>query len=102
MRPCDGDGPPPAARLIRKTFLVVNAVPLAVGILVSCATALAEITVYGRVTLGVVWGLLQLGVFLGSVWWYESRTTSRCDHADGPPPSGPPRSAADASLRAGW
>ncbi|MEW5654105.1 hypothetical protein [Streptomyces cinereoruber] len=63
----------PAGRHVRRTFLAVNAVPLGIGAALSCSTALTAIQVYGRLTLGVVWAALQLGVFLGSVWWYESR-----------------------------
>lgn len=60
---------------VRRKFLAVNAVPLGIGVALSCSTGLTAIQVYGRLTLGVVWAALQLGVFLSSVWWYESRVT---------------------------
>ncbi|MGW2014688.1 hypothetical protein [Streptomyces sp. NPDC001927] len=69
--------PAPAGRHVRRTFLTVNAVPLGVGIVLSCSTALTGVQVYGRLTLGVVWATLQLCVFLGSVWWYEAGTAGR-------------------------
>ncbi|MEU9294378.1 hypothetical protein [Streptomyces sp. NPDC048266] len=52
--------------------------PLGIGVVLSCSTALTAVQVYGRLTLGVVWGVLQLVVFLGSVWWYEDRSTRLC------------------------
>ncbi|WP_406864221.1 hypothetical protein ABZO31_28795 [Streptomyces sp. HUAS MG47] len=73
--PPGGDGTSGAGRRVRRTFLALNAVLLGVGVVLSCSTTLTGITVYGRLTLGVVWGVLQLGVFLGSVWWYEDRST---------------------------
>lgn len=54
-------------------FLALNAVPFAVGVVLSCAAEPAEASLYGRFTPGPGWGLLQLGVFAGSVWWYENR-----------------------------
>ncbi|GHB32562.1 hypothetical protein GCM10010377_23710 [Streptomyces viridiviolaceus] len=80
-----GDDPGRAAQHVRRRFLVVNAVPLAIGVVLSCSTALCGATVYGRLTLGVVWGVLQLGVLLGSVWWYEARSARLCDPVERPP-----------------
>jgi hypothetical protein len=65
-------------------FLIVNAVPLGIGVVLSCSTALTAVQVYGRLTLGVVWGVLQLVVFLGSVWWYEDRSTRLCEPGQQP------------------
>lgn len=72
--PRHGASPDEIGRRVRRTFLTVNAVPLAIGVVLSCSTALTGTRVYGRLTLGVVWGAVQLGVFLVSVWWYEARS----------------------------
>ncbi len=99
-----GAGPDGTGRQIRRTFLAVNAVPLAVGVVLSCSTVLTGTRVYGRLTLGVVWGALQLGVFLVSVWWYEARSA----RPDGPdechPVSGLPSAGTTgvSSREGGW
>ncbi|WP_030691080.1 hypothetical protein [Streptomyces globisporus] len=61
------------------TFLVANALPLAVGILLSWSSSLSGVRVYGHLTLGIAWGLLQLGIFMVTAWRYEDRAagTSR-------------------------
>ncbi|WP_225804454.1 hypothetical protein [Streptomyces sp. NK15101] len=68
-----------AVHRAQRTFLAVNAVPFAVGVVLSCTAGLAAAPVHGRLTLGLVWGVLQLGVFAGSVWWYENQVTRVCD-----------------------
>ncbi|MFB7755145.1 hypothetical protein ACFC18_36935 [Streptomyces sp. NPDC056121] len=106
------DVPPQHAEMLRRAvhraqrvFLAVNAVPLAAGIVLSCTAGLATVPVRGRLTLGITWGILQLGVFLGSTWWYENRSTRVCDPleqslASGMPPTrAPGASPADDSWR---
>ncbi|WOX21615.1 hypothetical protein [Streptomyces solicathayae] len=89
------------------TFLVVNAVPLTVGILVFPFTDVASAPVYGRLTLGVLWGLLQGGLFVASTWWHEHRSTRSCDPIEQSLTSGLPQagtsdaSSADDSWRWG-
>ncbi|POX47537.1 hypothetical protein C3489_29300 [Streptomyces sp. Ru71] len=78
----------------QRRFLAVNAVPLAVGVVLSCAAGLAAAPVYGRSTLGIVWGILQLGVFVGSVWWYEDHSTRVCDPLEQSLTSGMPLAGA--------
>ncbi|WP_424857891.1 hypothetical protein [Streptomyces sp. SAI-170] len=92
-------------RRAQRVFLAVNAMPLAVGILLSCAAEAAAAPVYGRLTLGLVWGILQLGVFVASAWWYEVRSTRACDRLEQSSDPGVPltgalgASPADASWR---
>ncbi|EFF88735.1 hypothetical protein SSTG_05742 [Streptomyces sp. e14] len=94
--PVSGARPPRAENLRRAVhraqwvLVAVNAVPMAVGVLLSCAAGLASLPVYGRSTLGIVWGILQLGVFVGSVWWYENHSVRVCDPLEQPPASGVP------------
>ncbi|WP_329285364.1 hypothetical protein [Streptomyces sp. NBC_00691] len=57
-------------------LVTVNALPLAVGVLLSCSTTLGEISVYGRLTLGIAWALTQLVVLVAGTWWYENRAAS--------------------------
>ncbi len=57
-------------------LVTVNALPLAVGVLLSCSTTLGEISVYGRLTLGIAWALTQLVVLVAGTWWYEKRAAS--------------------------
>ncbi|GHG97911.1 hypothetical protein [Streptomyces rubradiris] len=60
-------------------LVTVNALPLAVGVLLSCSTTLGETSVYGRLTLGMAWALTQLVVLVGGTWWHESRAASSCE-----------------------
>ncbi|WP_086827085.1 hypothetical protein [Streptomyces sp. NRRL B-24572] len=62
-------------------LVTVNALPLAVGVLLSCSTPLGEISVYGRLTLGITWALTQLVVLVGGTWWYENRAASSFEPA---------------------
>ncbi|MFE5483941.1 hypothetical protein [Streptomyces sp. NPDC056527] len=90
---------------VRRTFLAVNAVPLAIGLVLSCATALGGVAVYGRLSLGLVWGFLQLGLFVASAWWFEDRSTRLSGSDERPLPSGPPAaggSTASRASEAGW
>ncbi|MFE1955922.1 hypothetical protein ACFW9D_36260 [Streptomyces sp. NPDC059524] len=59
-----------------RTLITVNALPLAIGVLLSCSTSLGEISVYGRLTLGMAWALAQLAVLIGATCWYENRAAS--------------------------
>ncbi|MGW4050414.1 hypothetical protein ACWENA_06245 [Streptomyces sp. NPDC004779] len=87
--PGDAD-PEGTGRSVRRAFLVVNAVPLAIGVALSCAPVIAGVTVYGQLTLGVVWVCLQLGLFLASTWWYEGRCTRLRAGVDEGTAAGPP------------
>lgn len=62
-------------------LVTVNALPLAVGVLLSCSTTLGEISVYGRLTLGIAWALTQLVVLVAGTWWYENRAASSFEPA---------------------
>lgn len=76
-------------------LVAVNALPLAVGVLLSCSTPLGEISVYGRLTLGIAWAFTQLAVLIGGTWWYENRAPSSFE-----PPSG--TTAASRSAGGAW
>ncbi|WP_257577831.1 hypothetical protein [Streptomyces sp. JJ38] len=83
-------------------FLLANAIPLAVVVLLFPFTNMADARVYGQLHLGMVWAIAQFGLLIGSVWWHERRSTQVCDriertmasHASGPrlrlplPPTG--------------
>ncbi|MFG2623121.1 hypothetical protein ACGFXC_36480 [Streptomyces sp. NPDC048507] len=62
-------------------LVTVNALQLAVGVLLSCSTSLGEVSVYGRLTLGIAWAFTQLAVLIGGTWWYECRAVSSSDPA---------------------
>ncbi|MFF0559339.1 hypothetical protein [Streptomyces sp. NPDC004266] len=66
-------------REAQRAFLVANAVPLAIGILLSWSSSLSGARLYGHLTLGIAWGLLQLGVFVATAWRYDGHAagTSR-------------------------
>ncbi|WP_306324480.1 hypothetical protein [Streptomyces venezuelae] len=64
-----------------RMLVTVNALPLAVGALLSCSTTLGEISVYGRLTLAITWAFTQLVVLVGGTWWYENRTASSYEPA---------------------
>ncbi|MFF9344994.1 MULTISPECIES: hypothetical protein [unclassified Streptomyces] len=57
-------------------LVTVNALPLAIGVLLSCSTSLGGISVYGRLTLGMAWALTQLVALVAGTWWYENRVAS--------------------------
>ncbi|MCZ0991082.1 hypothetical protein [Streptomyces diastatochromogenes] len=80
-----------AVHRAQRVFLAVNAVPLAVGVVLSCVAAVAAVPVYGRLTLGVVWGVLQLGVFVATAWRYEKQATLLCDPIEQSLTSGMPQ-----------
>ncbi|MEU9478705.1 hypothetical protein [Streptomyces sp. NPDC048191] len=60
-------------------FLVLNAVPLAAGTVLSSFTDVPSVPVYGQLTLGVVWGFLQCTLLVATAWLYEDRSTRSCD-----------------------
>ncbi|MFD7966690.1 hypothetical protein ACFV5J_38495 [Streptomyces zaomyceticus] len=73
--------------------------------MLSCAPVIAGVTVYGQLTLGVIWVSLQLGLFLASTWWYEDRSTRLCDGEDEGTAAGPPSAGttgAPSSRQPGW
>ncbi|MFH9294997.1 hypothetical protein [Streptomyces sp. NPDC017520] len=83
--------PSPSPSRDLRVLVTVNALPLAVGVLLSCSTPLGAISLYGRLTLALGWALAQLVVLVGAAWWYESRSAS----------SGEPASATTAASSAG-
>ncbi|MFF8848060.1 hypothetical protein ACF08N_36090 [Streptomyces sp. NPDC015127] len=62
-------------------LVTINALPLAVGVLLSCSTTLGATPVYGRLTLGLGWAFVQLAVLVGGTCWYEHRAASSCASA---------------------
>jgi hypothetical protein len=62
-------------------LVTINALPLAVGVLLSCSSALGATAVYGRLTLGLGWAFVQLAVLVGGTCWYENRSASSCTSA---------------------
>ncbi|MFI8825039.1 hypothetical protein [Streptomyces sp. NPDC053431] len=84
--PCSPEPPPPAdalrERAALRAFLVANAIPLTGGVLLSLITSLPGVHLYGQLTLGVAWALLQLGVFVGTAWRYENRAASAAPALD--------------------
>ncbi|APE25443.1 hypothetical protein [Streptomyces venezuelae] len=76
-------------------LVTVNALPLAVGVLLSCSTSLGEISVYGRLTLALTWAFAQLVVLVGGTWWYEYRAASSFEAA-------PATTAASRSAGGAW
>ncbi|MET7784414.1 MULTISPECIES: DUF485 domain-containing protein [Streptomyces] len=67
------------AHRAQRAFLVVNAVPFVAGIMLSCFTDIPAVAVYGKLTLGLVWGTLQCVLFVATAWWYENRSTRSSD-----------------------
>ncbi|MEU9171569.1 hypothetical protein AB0D34_27845 [Streptomyces sp. NPDC048420] len=64
---------------MQRAFLVVNAVPFAVGSVLSCFTDVPAVPVHGNFTLGMAWGLVQCGLFVATAWLYENRSTRSSD-----------------------
>ncbi|WP_344317488.1 hypothetical protein [Streptomyces javensis] len=80
-------------RRARRALVAANAVPLVVGIALSLLTAVPAVHVYGHITLGLVWGILQCGLFVATVWVYETRCTA-CDPVERPRTSDVPQAGA--------
>ncbi|ROQ35871.1 hypothetical protein EDD98_4950 [Streptomyces sp. PanSC19] len=57
-----------------RAFLALNAVPLAVGTVLSSFTDVPSVPVYGKLTLGVVWGFLQGTLLVVTAWLHEDRS----------------------------
>ncbi|MEU2927159.1 hypothetical protein ABZ636_19230 [Streptomyces sp. NPDC007251] len=68
-----------AARRTQRVFVIANAVPLAASTMVFPFTDIPAVPVLGHLTLGVVWGILQCGLFMATAWWHEARSTRLCD-----------------------
>ncbi|MGA6222087.1 hypothetical protein ACPESV_17375 [Streptomyces umbrinus] len=68
-----------SAHRAQRAFLLVNAVPFAIGSVLSCFTDVPAVSVHGELTLGMVWGILQCGLFVATAWLYESRSTRSSD-----------------------
>ncbi|MFK0288764.1 DUF485 domain-containing protein [Streptomyces sp. NPDC090499] len=64
---------------LQRTFVLVNATPFVTGIALACFTKIPALSVYGKITFGLVWGLLQCGVFVATAWSYDSRSRRSCD-----------------------
>lgn len=69
IRPAPPARPGPADR----AYIVVNAVPLAAGIVLSTFTDIPAVSVSGNLTLGILWSVLQCGLFVATAWAYEAR-----------------------------
>ncbi|MFD7966677.1 hypothetical protein ACFV5J_38420 [Streptomyces zaomyceticus] len=67
------------AQRSQRDFLTANGVPLAAGVYLSTFTDVPATPVYGQVTLGLLWGLLQCGLLVATAWRYETRSTRECD-----------------------
>ncbi|MGW6962384.1 hypothetical protein [Streptomyces chartreusis] len=63
----------------QRSFVVVNAVPFTIGIVLSCFTDVPAVTVHEELTLGLVWGILQGALFVITAWLYERRSTRLSD-----------------------
>lgn len=68
-----------AVHRAQRSFLVVNAVPLVGGIFLSSFTDIPGEPIYGRLTLGIIWGILQCFLFVATAWVYENRSSRWCD-----------------------
>ncbi|MFG1667782.1 hypothetical protein [Streptomyces sp. Y7] len=47
--------------------------PLAAGIVLSTFTDIPAVSVSGNLTLGILWSVLQCGLFVATAWAYEAR-----------------------------
>ncbi|MFH8841696.1 hypothetical protein [Streptomyces sp. NPDC017868] len=71
----------------------------------SCSTQIAEVRVTARLTLGIVWGFLELALLMTSTWWYERQATRLPDPLDPFPHTGTSQDAdraASLGSRYGW
>ncbi|GAA5215817.1 hypothetical protein GCM10023323_66360 [Streptomyces thinghirensis] len=95
-----------AVHRVQRVFLAVNAVPLAAGLLLFPFTTAASVRVAGNLTLCMVWGIAQCGLFAASAWWYENRSARMCDPLEDLPASDAPRAGTawtpGAFDRQGW
>ncbi|WP_196218246.1 DUF485 domain-containing protein [Streptomyces blattellae] len=68
-----------ATQRAQRAFILVNAIPFVAGVLLSSFTDVPAVHVYGQLNLGLVWGILQCGLFLVTAWLYENRSARTCD-----------------------
>ncbi|MFE7581451.1 hypothetical protein ACFU5Y_07790 [Streptomyces gardneri] len=68
-----------AVRRVQRTFLAVNAPPLAVAVLLFPSTGIPSVRVAGHLTIGLAWGILQCGLLVASAYWYERTFARTCD-----------------------
>lgn len=68
----------------QRAFLVANAVPYSVGILLSSFTDIPGVRISGHVTLGMVWVVAQCVVFVGTAWVCEIRSARSSDPTEEP------------------
>ncbi|AVV46801.1 hypothetical protein C6376_41265 [Streptomyces sp. P3] len=66
----------------QRAFLIVNAVPFAVSIVLSCFTDVPAVAVYGEFTLGLAWGIAQCALFVASAWLCDMRITQKSEPAE--------------------
>lgn len=94
-----------ATQRAQRAFLVVNAVPFVGGIALSSFTDVPALRVRGELTLGVIWGILQCGLFVVTAWLYESRSARSCDPLERSLTSGEFQAGTPGAARAtgpGW
>ena len=93
-----------AIRRTQRTFLFVNGVPLVIGITLSTFTDIPAAPVYGQLTLGIVWGILQCGLFITTAWLYENQSALWCDPIERSLTSGMPQSDASypSPIKKSW
>ncbi|MFE5483841.1 hypothetical protein [Streptomyces sp. NPDC056527] len=77
----------------QRGFLVANGVPLAAGISLSSFTDVPAVPVFGQLTVGLLWGLLQCGLLVATAWRYETRSARTCDPLEESLTSGLPDAA---------
>ncbi|MGQ4387644.1 hypothetical protein [Streptomyces sp. SAS_270] len=89
----------------QRAFLVVNGVPFIIGSALSCFTDVPAVQVSGKLTLGIVWGILQCALFVATAWWFENRSTRSSDSLEQALPSSAAHtgmSVAASVNRSGW
>ncbi|MEU2234706.1 hypothetical protein [Streptomyces vietnamensis] len=65
-------------RSTQRSFFLVNAVPFGISTLGSF-TDIPGVSLHGRFTLGILFAILQVVLFIGTAWWYETCATRLCD-----------------------
>ncbi|KUO07224.1 hypothetical protein AQJ58_36415 [Streptomyces sp. DSM 15324] len=88
----------------QRAFLTVNAVPFTIGTVLSCFTGVPAVRVHGVLTLGMVWGILQCGLFVATAWLHEARSTRLSDPIEQSLTSGAVHTAASgaAPVNGSW
>lgn len=84
---------------LQRSFILINAVPFTIGVMTSSFLPdVATTHVSRNLTVGVLWGFLQIVLFSVTAWWYASSSARLSDPAEHSSASAVPHAAEAPSV----